>query len=290
LYRNLIGFPEGVNPLFDQITLGVSGDTNLIKTRLYNHPECAFPISVAKDDTELPVTYISFEPAGDMRTLDCYLHVVAEYIMERYETKLLRRILEENHKDLSLLQKREVLKSVPLYTDDVIMGYHARKQMILLSLYDYFKEDSLMHLDGFVSFRLKDYEALLEQLAERMVEDCLTRKEYEEFIELLQYFVNMQESRPKCVHICVHPCGGYAIYDAEEKDITAKSFQEFVDEEALLTEEMYDDLLISILITLAPEKVVVHNGSAIRNKELFNTVERVFEGHVTLCPGCHLCT
>ncbi len=277
------------NPLFEQITLGVSGDTNLIKTRLYNRPEGVLPVSYAKDEESEPVTYISFEPSGDLHALDSYLHVVAEYIIERYETRILRRILEEQYKELSLVQKREILKRVPCYLDDPEVGYGARKQTVVLSLYDYFKEESLMHIDGFVTFRLKEYEALLVQLAEKLAEDYLTMREYEEFIDLLKYFVNIQENRPDNVHICIEKAGGYRLLDHSGLDITAGSFADFVEGEVLLTEDVYDDLLISVLITLAPKEIVVHNKKAIKNKELFTTIERVFDGKVTYCGGCSFC-
>ncbi|MBE7021899.1 MAG: putative sporulation protein YtxC [Ruminococcaceae bacterium] len=275
--------------MFDRITLGVNGDTNLIKSRLYNHPECTFPISVAKDASAEAVTYISFEPSDDLLVLDRYLNVVAEYIIERYETRMIRRILEEDYSDLSILHKREILKNVACCTDDPEFGYNARKQAILLSMYDYFKEESLMLIEGFVTFRLKEYEALLAELTERLVEAYIAQREYEEFIELLKYFVNIQQPRPALVHVCVRPEGGYTILDEKNADITSRCFSDFVEGELLLTEEAYDDLLISVLITLAPEKISVHGGEAIKNRELFTTITRVFEDKVSYCPGCALC-
>lgn len=275
--------------MFDRITLGLSGDASLIQTRLYNHPECAFPISVTKDENEEAITYIAFEPADDVYALDQYLNVVAEYIIDRYENRLLKRILDENCGDLSAAARREVLKDAPRFMDDPVLGYTARKQAVLLSMYDYLKEDTTMRIDGFVAFRLKEYEALLEELAQRLVEEYVTRKEYEEFVELLKYFVNIQEKRPPLVHVAVQSGGGYVLMDADGRDITARCFADFLEGELMLTEEAYDDLLISVLITLAPQKIVVHNRKAIHNRELFGTIAQVFEGSLSYCEGCELC-
>ena len=276
--------------MFPKITLGVNGDTNLIKSRLYNHPECVFPISVAKDRESEAVTYISMEPLDDVFVLDRYVNVLAEYIMERYETRLIRRILEESYSDLSALSKREIIKGIARFSDDEQIGYNARKQAVLLNIYDYFQEESLMLIDGFVTFRLKEYEALLERLTEALVEDYLTRKEYEEFIALLKYFVTIQKPRPAFTHVCLDGRGtGYRILDESGNDITVKCFSDFAEGEVLLTEEAYDDLLISVLITLAPEKIIIHGGEYITNKELFSTIGRVFENHVSYCSGCEIC-
>ncbi|MBE7036911.1 MAG: hypothetical protein E7403_06435 [Ruminococcaceae bacterium] len=273
----------------DRITLGLCGDINFISARLFNHPECAFPISVTESETEDSVTYISLEPSDDVFMLDQYVNVVAEYIIDRYEIRLLKRILEEDFSHLSVVTKREVLKSIECCADDPEVGYGARKQAIVLSVYDYLKEDSTMLVDGFVAFRLKEYEALLKKLAEALVERYEAHKEYEEFISLLKYFVGIQKDRPKMAHVLVAKEGGYVILDAEGKDITAPCFADFLEGEVLLTEEAYDDLLISVLITLAPEKIMVHNKKNIRNQELFSTIFRVFEGNVMYCEECAFC-
>ncbi len=275
--------------MYDRITLGVNGDCSLIQTRLCNHPECVFPISITKDETYEPITYIEFDPTDDIFILNQYVCVVAEYIIDRYETRMLRRILEEHYPDLSPVQKREILKNIESFSDDPDVGYKARRQSVLLSVFDYLKEDSTMFLDGFVAFRLKDYEILLLLLAEKLVDHYMTQKEYEEFISLLKYFVNVQSPRPELVHIFVHSEGGYTLSDERGEDITARCFADFLDGEVLLTEEAYDDLLISVLITLAPQKLTVHHADAIKNQELFTTISRVFDGNVEFCRACPLC-
>ena len=275
--------------MFDRITLGIKGDSNLIQTRLYNHPECVFPISVSKDEAEKSVTYIEFDPADDTFILEQYVNVVAEYIIDRYETRLLRRILETTYQELSPIEKREILKSIETCSDDPEIGYNARKQAVFLSVYDYLRENKTMFLDGFVAFRLKSYESLLARLAERLVESYIAGKEYEEFVGLLKYFVNVQAPRPEGVHIFVCAKGGYRILDKEKNDITARCFADFLEGEVLLTEEAYDDLLISVLITLAPQKIFIHQKENIRNHELFTTISRVFDGQMVYCDGCPLC-
>lgn len=272
----------------ERITLGLKGDVNLIQSRLYNHPECVFPISISREDAEA-VTYIDFTLSDDLFVLDRYLNVVAEYIIDRYEIRMIKRILEEQHRDLSVVAKRDILKNIETCSDDPELGYDARKQTILLSVYDYLKEDGTMLLDGFVAFRLKEYEALLERLCDRLEEQYFAKREYEEFIALLKYFVNIQQSRPELVHILIQPAGGYILIDKDGEDITAQCFSEFLEGEFLLTEEAYDDLLISVLITLAPKSLVLHHRENMRNKELFNTIFRVFDGKLSYCSGCEFC-
>ena len=69
-----------------------------------------------------------------------------------------------------------------------------------------------MLLDGFVAFRLKEYETLLGAAIKQLVEECITRHEYENFISLLKYFVNIQEPRPELTHVYVLPDGTYELF------------------------------------------------------------------------------
>ncbi len=272
----------------EPITLGVKGDIDLIQSRLYNHPECSFPVSIWRETPEA-VTYIDFEPTEDLYVLDRYLNVLAEYIIDRYESRMMKQILEEKHKDLSVVAKREILKNIESCSDDPELGYAARKQAVLLSVYDYLKEDRMMLLDGFVAFRLKDYEALLESLCQRLREQYFAKREYEDFVALLKYFVGIQENRPELVQIMIRPAGGYVLLDEKGEDMTAESFAEFLEGEFLLTEEAYDDLLLSVLITLAPKNILLHGRENVTNRELFHTILRVFDGKVSDCGGCSLC-
>jgi len=143
------------------ISLGVDGDINLIKSRILSNPNCVFPVSIIKEAPKDNITYFNFEYNDDIATLDKYLNVLSEYVIERYETKIARRILEESFGDLSQKAKREIIKNINFFSDDKQVGYDARKKCILMALYEVLSEDKKVYLDGFVSFRLRDYEALL---------------------------------------------------------------------------------------------------------------------------------
>ena len=142
-------------------------------------------------------------------------------------------------------------------------------------------------MEGLVTFRMKEYEALLTQAAEQLFDIYLTHKEYEEFIELLRYFVNVQSARPHLTHLIVHSRGMYTILNEDKEDITAECISDFARPEEISTDN-FDDLLISMLITLAPEKIIVHNSVDIKNAELFDTINKVF-GKVEYCTGCEMC-
>ncbi len=276
--------------MFDKVTLSIRGDLNPLKKRLLENPCCSTSVTFSGKRKKDDIQHIYFDAGDDLFTLDQFLNVLAEYIIDRYEPRFIERLLQEGFPTLLPAGHREVLRSVKDFADDCEVGKSARKQSILLSLYDYLRDSSEMLLDGFVAFRLKDYEAILETLTERIVEECITQHEYEDFIGLLKYFVNIQENRPRLTHLVITADGSYALISETGENITERCLAEFIDSEEFPPDANFDDLLISMLITLAPQNIALHNSEHFRNKELLQTIKRVFDGHVTYCRGCELCS
>ena len=256
----------------DFIELKLKNDKALLKEQIIS--EKRFPVRVSGSDNE-EITVI-FTPGGDKAIFDCYLTELSDFIINRYENKLLKRIILSKYKDFMQYQMSDVLSKIYMLEDDAELGYRARLYTIKTELSEYFKTDKRARVTGLVLFRLPRYIEILEKCSDRMVESFYTEKEYEEFIGLLKYFVNVQGERPKLIHLYVHKYGMYSVLDENNQDITEKCLEDFVGVEDAPYEN-FDDLLISVLITLAPEKIVIHNCENIKNKELFDTIKRVFE-------------
>jgi hypothetical protein len=50
-------------------------------------------------------------------------------------------------------------------------------------------------LDGFLSFRLKEYRGRLAEVVDKAVDEYMMDMEYKEFIRVLRYFVDVQEAQ-----------------------------------------------------------------------------------------------
>jgi len=48
-----------------------------------------------------------------------------------------------------------------------------------------------------------------------------------------------------------------------------------------------EDLIVSTLLSAAPEFVVLHTQQ--REETIIRTVRKIFEGRIVLCEGCPLC-
>ena len=69
------------------------------------------------------------------------------------------------------------------------------------SILKYIIENKSMILDGFVTFRLREYIKYLDNIIDIAVNKYIIEKEYSEFISLLKMYVNSRISNIKELHL-----------------------------------------------------------------------------------------
>ena len=106
-------------------------------------------------------------------------------------------------------------------------------------------------------------------------EKTLIEDEYQEFIRLLKYFVDIQEPKFDVVNIYLHKDEIFVCKNKNNKDITNEYIKDFDIEE--LTN--IDDLLVSSLITSAPTKINIYNKENI-NQETVETLTSIFNDRI----------
>ncbi len=140
-------------------------------------------------------------------------------------------------------------------------------------------------MHGFIIFRLQEWLNCLRLNVDQAVDDFLMEKEYQEFVRLLKYFVEIQQPKINYVHVIIGSGGEIQLLDQNCKQI------EHIGMEWKLTrdEEEQDDHLVSMLVTAAPHKVVLHRQVYTHYPKAAETLKNVFESRITLCKRCKLC-
>lgn len=229
--------------------------------------------------------------SGLLKATACNL--LADFILWKYEEKLISRIINSNYCYFNALDKKNILNFAieNIKSDKSIFSslYHIRRRNIIIrKLNEYFDSADSMVLDGFINFRLKDYMKELEEVVDKAVDDFLMEREYKEFIRLLKYFVEIQEPKLSMVHVLTRYDGKYMLLDENKNEIVNECIKEFA-HEVEEGEINHDDLLVSSLITLAPYRIIIHLTAKFKNKELLETIKSVFADKVVICNGCDLC-
>lgn len=148
-------------------------------------------------------------------------------------------------------------------------------------------ENNNINVEGFITFRMKNMLDDFESIVDKVVEKYMVEKEYDEFIKLLKYFVEIQESKIDYLDIVIQDSGNYIIRDENGADITNKLFNE-LDECRNNNAATSEDMLISTLITNAPERISIHSIENCRNEELIDTIQKVFTDRVKLFNKCNV--
>ena len=247
------------------ITVGFRNDKNLKGSEVLSVRE--FPVEDIYSSGDR--TYAVLDTA-DRLLLERYIDALSDYIIKKYEDKILKRIISKKYPDIPCITINEILK---LKFDE---DEKERKEVLSENLKGYFSENISGSVEGIVNFRLCNYKKHLSTLADEIVDLYYLNREYDDFIEMLRYFISVQSDRMDRIYIVVNEDGTYTVLDRMRNDITSESVSEIVniDDTAELAHE---DLLLSVLISIAPEKIIVENKEYIKNKQIFETVGKVFE-------------
>ncbi|MFW6282137.1 MAG: sporulation protein YtxC [bacterium] len=232
---------------------------------------------------------IDFEQNIKFNTIEFLSNIMADIVVEHLEKKFIHRIIKHKYQQFSkdeqnLIEKMTVDHLDESLTPDKKLGRILRREEIIRQILKYFNKNKSINLEGFVRFRLKDYIDEMKIAVERSVDDLIIEKEYNEFIDLLKYFVELQEPRVLMVNVIQKDNGSFKILDSKGQVINNEYLEGYLSE--IFEEEVeYEDLLISALINVAPERIVLH----FNNQDTENTVKKIFTERVEVCTGCKYC-
>lgn len=209
--------------------------------------------------------------------------VLCEVILCDFRDLFLERIVATRYPQLGVPDRQ------------VVVGYARRclceagveealRRSVLSRLLDYLRDNPQLIVEGFITFRLKEYVDHLEEAVERAIDEILLEREYQEFVRLLQCFVTAQEPRVAEVHLICR-AGGLVLEDAGHRPVDLHVAG--LPEGAMRPE----DRVVSGLVGLAPGRVVIHGTPVSEgDRAVVDAVRRVFTSRVSFCPGCPYCS
>lgn len=221
-------------------------------------------------------------------------NILYKVVINFYKDSELLNYLTENyfflkHDELLEVEKKimNVLKCDNCIVDEDGVYCYNRTNNIISNIKSCLEESPIMNINGFITFRLKSLREDIEKIIDKVIEKYMVEKEYMEFIKLLKYFVDIQDSKIEEVNIIVQEEGNYRVEDENGYDL----FKEFLEELEgnNISNVNMEDIIISGLITNCPKKIKIHNEEKCLNKEFIDTIVKVFENRVTKCSSCEKC-
>ncbi|MCE5285871.1 MAG: putative sporulation protein YtxC [Pelosinus sp.] len=211
---------------------------------------------------------------------------ITTIILTYAEKDIINKIIENNYNYLSDKEKQLVYDNSinALKANDA--DYNERFYYISQEIISYFETHHEIVVEGFIHFRLQEYRSKLLDIINDIVEHLMKDLEYKEFIRVLKYFVDIQETKIEEVHIIVDASGNFKILDAAGKVLTDQYAETFF----LRSEEDFncEDMIITALISIAPYNIVLH-AAAVFEESILKTINLIFDDRVVKCSGCEIC-
>lgn len=221
---------------------------------------------------------------------------IGTYIVEQFEEgiilSLIRHRCEKNNiKPSSVAQYcHNILNHDPweplgkkfTEEDRARRGNKIADEMIL-----HFEMHTELNLDGFMKFRMASYKNELREVVEYALDEYILDQQYEEFITLLKYFVQLQETKIDVVHLVQQDGSSFELCDESMRPLELKHEHDRIVAEMLETEINIEDIVISSLISASPQKIMIHAKH--HDYQVIRTVKTIFGDRAQLCTTCPMC-
>lgn len=211
---------------------------------------------------------------------------ISVIILNYAEADIVSKTIDAKYNYLSDKEKQMVFTSSINALKEKDEAYNERFYYISREINDYFEANHEIVVEGFIHFRLKEYKSKLFDIINDIVERFMKDLEYKEFIRVLKYFVDIQETQIEEVHVIVDSLGNFKILDCLGKIIT----DQYAETLFVQSEDDFncEDMIITALISIAPHNIVLH-AAAVLEESILRTINLIFDERVVKCSGCEIC-
>lgn len=208
-------------------------------------------------------------------------NIILDYYMPKIiEDKLLDMLIEYTQDDLKYL----MAEINYILHDD--LSFIEEKKKIREELLDYLLENNTLILDGYLRFRSRSFDRLLDKIIDKIITDIQRENEYDDFIEMLQYYLETQLPKIETIHVIINQ-DEFILLDDRKKPLESESINSLANEYEN-SDVSKADILVSSLIVLAPDRIVVHLKND-KEKELMQILKRIFSHRLSFCYSCEIC-
>ncbi|MCT4508779.1 MAG: putative sporulation protein YtxC [Tepidibacter sp.] len=246
-----------------------------------NYKELANEIKLDKNVNQLKglieIDIPVYEDKQQTKLLIC--SQLTNFIINKVKNKVLKEIVNTSYRNTYLSEVDSIYKcSLGLFNNKE----QEIKRILFNRMYTYLSDNDYLNINGFIKFRLRDFMDYILELKDRGFEEYLIEKDYNEFIKLLKYFVDVQEEKIEILNLYIEKDGTFKLYDKDNKDLE-ETYAEDMFDIALRENMNEEDFLISALITLCPKQIYIQdNLESNLSKEIIQTIKAIFEGRVTV--------
>ncbi len=232
--------------------------------------------------------YVIYEDMQN-ENIDILSNILVQYIFSIYEPEIIGGLIGNLSDFYDYSERYDIFNKTKNKISDYDKQIEDSKKSAYVKILDLLRTQNIFNIEGFIVFRLKEYIFFLRKIVEEALDDFLSEKEHKEFMRMLAYFVDMQESRTDTTHIITSPDSGYMLYDELGN-------RYFLHENTAITEHITlrkeaEDILIGMLMSLLPKKIIIHDKDNLMTVQTVGILKEIFSEKIEMChdcPNCHI--
>lgn len=204
---------------------------------------------------------------------------ITNLIIDIIKDKFLKEYIVKEYKDTYKDDYQYIYKhALNLFNEREIII----KKSIYSKVYNYILNNDYIDIEGFVNFRMKEFNKYLFDVADLALEDYLIKKDQDEFISVLKYFIDIQEEKLNLLKVHIKKDNTFILYDELGNKIDSIDDEELIN--MVIKENLnYEDFLISTLLTLCPKKIeIIDHLNNNCSMEIIDTIKSIF-GERVIC-------
>ncbi|MDK2564605.1 putative sporulation protein YtxC [Romboutsia sedimentorum] len=229
-----------------------------------------------KYDDELVEIEISSDKQNEINKKEA-TEEITDLIIGIMKDKMLKEHLSKQYHDTYLREDEKIYMHL---LDLFVEKENLIRQSVYSAVYNYIQNNDYINLEGFVKFRMKGFSKYISHIVDIAVEEYILKKDQDEFINVLKYFIDMQDEKIDLLKVHIMKDNSFLLYDKDGNRIDNIDNQEIVN--MIIKENLnYEDFLISTLLTLCPKKIEILdtlNNNA--SKEIIETIKSIFVNKV----------
>jgi len=224
----------------------------------------------------------------------CIANLLADVLIDDWQESTLHRLFNRRFHCFQAHEREQIIR----LTQEILEQYDAgpnghfyraaRKSRARELLSAWLKEESYINLDGFLHFRLRSHWEELESVLYLAINQYLQEKEQQEFVGLLQHFLEILEPKHEVVHVVLKSAQEFSILDEQGHVIPIDNLS--FEPETPLSQADHADMLLSVLLSVAPSKLVLHAGTFQSRPKTLKLLAQVFAQRVEICRICDYCS
>lgn len=215
-------------------------------------------------------------------------NVLTKAIIYFFEKELIIKSINLNYFYFNQFEKNKIIDN----TLEILNEYEnvqIKYDLINNMIYSYILDNHSFYLNGFVNFRLQKYIEFIEEKIDIAVNQFLINKEYLEFVNILQLYINSESINSQTKHLHLIYQNKNSIIIDDNKQII--SCNDNITKAKYISDISFssNDLALNTLLNLLPRKITIHLIDGYVD-EFINTLKLIFQEKVTICDDCDICS